>query len=64
MVGDYPTAPEALARMKPIAALREQFFNLDSKAGQNRAKDAATAWRKWRESLRRDPDVPLPELPT
>jgi hypothetical protein len=51
------------ARMKPVTALREQLFNLDLKAGQERAKEAAAAWRKWRESLRRDSDVPLPELP-
>ena len=49
-------------RMKPVKALRERFFNLNSRAGQGRAKEVAGAFRKWRESLRRDPDASAPEL--
>jgi chromosome segregation ATPase len=48
-------------RMRPVKALRERFFNLDPKAGQDRAKEAAVAWRRWRESLRRDPDALPPD---
>jgi hypothetical protein len=47
-------------RAAPVAALRERFFHLDSKAGQDHAKAAAVAWRRWRESLRSNPDAPLP----
>jgi hypothetical protein len=51
-------------RMAPLQELRNTFFNLDSRTtGQERAKEAAAAWRKWRESLRRDPDAEAPELP-
>jgi hypothetical protein len=50
-------------RMKPVKALRERFFNLDPKAGQERAKEAAATWRKWRSALARDPEEqPPPEL--
>jgi hypothetical protein len=48
-------------RMKPVKALRERFFNLDSKAGQERAKETAVAFRRWRESLRRDADALPPD---
>ena len=49
-------------RMRPVKALRERFFNLDSKAGQDRAKEVAVAWRKWRTALCRDPDAAAPEI--
>ena len=49
-------------RMRPVKALRERFFHLDPKAGQDRAKEVAVAWRKWRTALCRDPDAAAPEL--
>jgi hypothetical protein len=49
------------ARMAPVAALRDQFFHLDSKVGQEHAKAAAVAFRRWRETLRRDPDALPPD---
>jgi chromosome segregation ATPase len=50
------------ARMKPVAQLREEFFALNTRAGQDRAREAAAAWRKWRTALTRDPDAPVPEV--
>jgi hypothetical protein len=50
-------------RMKPVKALRERFFNLNTEAGQDRAREAAVAWRKWRTALCHDPDAATPELP-
>ena len=49
------------SRTKPVAMLRDQFFNLDLKANQERANEVAGAWRKWRMALCRDPDA-APEL--
>ena len=43
--------------MKPVARLRDEFFALDFRTGQERAKEAAAAWRKWRSALRNDPGV-------
>jgi hypothetical protein len=51
------------ARMRPVAILRDQFFNLDSNAGQERAKEVAALFRRWRATLRNDPDASAPELP-
>jgi hypothetical protein len=48
-------------RMKPVAGARQRFFQL--KADHVRAQEAAIVWRRWRESLRRDPDAALPEVP-
>ena len=50
------------ARLKPVAGLRDQWFALNSRAGQDRAREAAAAWRKWRTALARDPDAPVPEV--
>lgn len=60
--GDVQRLNAKDARMKPVAALRDQLFALDPKAGQDRAKEAAGAWRKWRTALCRDPDAAAPEL--
>ena len=61
--GDVQRLNAKDARMKPVAALRDQLFALDPKAGQDRAKEAAGAWRKWRTALCRDSDASAPELP-
>ena len=45
------------ARMKPVARLRDEFFALNSRAGQERAKEVAALFRRWRTTLRNDPDV-------
>jgi hypothetical protein len=50
------------ARMKPVARLRDEFFALNTEAGQEHAREAAVAWRKWRSALCRDPDAAAPEL--
>jgi chromosome segregation ATPase len=50
------------ARMKPVARLRDEFFALDSRTGQDRAREVAGAFRKWRTALARDPDAPVPEV--
>jgi hypothetical protein len=50
------------ARMRPVARLRDEFFALDSRAGQDRAREVAGAFRKWRTALCRDPDAAAPEL--
>jgi DNA repair exonuclease SbcCD ATPase subunit len=51
------------ARMAPVTAVRDQFFHLDSKAGEDRAKEAIVAFRRWRSALRNDPAAPEPEIP-
>jgi hypothetical protein len=50
-------------RMGPVAALRDAYFRLDRNAGQERAREVAAAFRKWRAELARSPDVLPPELP-
>jgi hypothetical protein len=50
------------ARMKPVAQLRGEFFALSIEAGQDRAREVAGAFRKWRTALCRDPDAAAPEL--
>ena len=49
------------SRAKPVAMLRDQFFNLNSRTGQERANEVAGAFRKWRTALTRDPDAPAPD---
>jgi hypothetical protein len=50
------------ARMAPVAALRDELYRLDSNAGQERAREVAALFRRWRATLRNDPDVLPPEL--
>jgi hypothetical protein len=45
------------ARMRPLA-VGQMRAEQTARAGK-----AAAEWRKWRESLRRNPDAPEPELP-
>jgi hypothetical protein len=53
-------ARRADLRMKPLASVRQRFFQLDSRASQERAKECAVAWRQWLSRLRIDADAELP----
>jgi hypothetical protein len=49
------------ARRAPVKELRERFFNLDRNVGQERAREVAAAFRRWRSELRRNADAPEPD---
>jgi hypothetical protein len=48
------------ARRAPVQGLRDRFFNLDPGVGQQRAREVATACKKFRSELAANPDLREP----